>query len=305
MSNTSYTLKMLEARITLAEGGYSTTTGEAANTKIIKLGMDVSISKPGGEEKNKATVKIFNLPLEDMEVLTTLAFAPLQVSKNVIAVYAGDIEHGMSLAFSGDVVSAVPDFNAAPDPAFVLECITGYVASVTPVPPLTAPGAQDVATLLQRLAGQMQLAFVNRGVEGVSLRNPAFVGGPMQQARQIAAAARIALIVDDGEMVIAPPGQLRSDDDAGTTPVWRDSTGLFGYPSFDNEGIQVKGVYEPKLQLGGPLRVESIVPKASGLWQIQSLTHHLQANYPGASSWVSEVKASYPGQQKKKEKAKP
>ena len=209
--NTSFTKKLLEAHITLAEGGFNTATGQGANTKIIRLGMDVDIQKPGGKEKNKAKVKIFNMPLADMETLTTLAFKPLQASKNRIAVYAGDEEHGMSLAFSGDIVSAVPNFNSAPDPSFDIECITGYVASITPVPPLTAQGSQDVATLMQGLAKQMGLAFVNRGVS-VSLRNVALVGGPMEQAQQLAHDARIDLIVDDGEMVISPLATLRSDD---------------------------------------------------------------------------------------------
>lgn len=296
-THTSFTRKMLEAHILLAEGGYSTRDGAAANTKIVRLGMDVEIQKPGGKEKNKAKVRIYNLPLGDMEVLTTLAFQPLQVSKNAIAVYAGDEEHGMSLAFSGDIVSAVPNFNSAPDPSFDLDCITGYVASITPVPPLTAPGGQDVAVLMAGLAKQMGLSFINRGVSA-AVRNPAFVGGPMDQARQLADAARISLIVDDGEMVIAPAGELRNDD-GGSTPVWSAETGMLGYPGFDNEGVVVKGIYEPKLQIGGPLRIESMVPRASGLWQIVSLSHKLQANYPGATAWESQVKASYPGSKKK------
>ena len=298
--NTSFTKKLLEAHITLAEGGFNTATGQGANTKIIRLGMDVDIQKPGGKEKNKAKVKIFNMPLADMETLTTLAFKPLQASKNRIAVYAGDEEHGMSLAFSGDIVSAVPNFNSAPDPSFDIECITGYVASITPVPPLTAQGSQDVATLMQGLAKQIGLAFVNRGVS-VSLRNVALVGGPMEQAQQLAHDARIDLIVDDGEMVISPLATLRSDD-GGSTPVWSAKSGMIGYPSFDNEGVTVKGIYEPKLQLGGPVRIESIVPRASGLWQIVSLSHKLQAGYPGATQWISQIKASYPGAKPKKDK---
>lgn len=298
--NTSFTKKLLEAHITLSEGGFNTATGQGANTKIIRLGMDVDIQKPGGKEKNKAKVKIFNMPLADMETLTTLAFKPLQASKNHIAVYAGDEEHGMSLAFSGDIVSAVPNFNSAPDPSFDIECITGYVASITPVPPLTAQGSQDVSTLMQGLAKQMGLAFVNRGVS-VSLRNVALVGGPMEQAQRLAHDARIDLIVDDGEMVISPPATLRNDD-GGSTPVWSAKSGMIGYPSFDNEGVTVKGIYEPKLQLGGPVRIESIVPRASGLWQIVSLSHKLQAGYPGATQWVSQVKASYPGAKPKKDK---
>lgn len=298
-ANTSYTTKMLEARITLAKGGFNPGTGQAANTKIIRLGMDVEISKPGGKEKNKAKVRIYNLPLEDMETLTTLAFAPLKTDQNHIAVYAGDTQNGMTLAFSGDIVSAVPNFNAAPDPTFDCDCITGFVASLTPVPPLTAQGAQDVGNTLQSIAGQMGLTFVNRGVN-VALRNTCWVGGPMEQARQIADAARIALLVDDGEMIIAPPGMLREDVGA-STPLWRGDTGMFGYPSFDSNGISVKGLYEPKCKLGGPIRIESVVPKASGLWQISSLSHKLQAGYPGATSWETVVKATYPGQQNQKD----
>ena len=298
-ANTSYTIKRLEARITLAKGGFNPGTGQAANTKIIRLGMDVEISKPGGKEKNKAKVRIYNLPLEDMETLTTLAFAPLKTDQNHIAVYAGDKQNGMTLAFSGDIVSAEPNFNAAPDPTFDCDCITGFVASLTPVPPLTAQGAQDVGNTLQGIAGQMGLTFVNRGVN-VALRNTCWVGGPMEQARQIADAARIALLVDDGEMIIAPPGMLREDVGA-STPLWRGDTGMFGYPSFDSNGISVKGLYGPKCKLGGPIRIESVVPKASGLWQISSLSHKLQAGYPGATSWETVVKATYPGQQNQKD----
>ncbi len=298
--NTSFTKKLLEARITLAEGGFNTATGQGANTKIIRLGMDVDIQKPGGKEKNKAKVKIFNMPLADMETLTTLAFKPLQASKNRIAVYAGDEAHGLSLAFSGDIVSAVPNFNSAPDPSFDIECITGYVASITPVPPLTAQGSQDVATLMRGLAKQMGLAFVNRGV-WVCLGNVGLVGGPLVQAHRLAHDARIVLIGVDGEMVFSPPATLRSDD-GGSTPVWSAKSGMLGYPSFDNDGVTVKGIYEPKLQIGGPVRIESIVPRASGLWQIVSLSHKLQAGYPGATQWVSQIKASYPGAKPKKDK---
>ena len=47
--NTSFTQKLLEAHITLAKGGFNTVTGQGANTKIIRLGMDVDIQKPGGK----------------------------------------------------------------------------------------------------------------------------------------------------------------------------------------------------------------------------------------------------------------
>ena len=283
----SFTLKQLEARITLAEGPFGG-SGEGGNTKIVRLGMDVSISKPGGAEKNKAQVKIYNMPLADMEQLTTLAFRPLSVAKNVIAIYAGD-ETGLSLAFSGDIISAVPDFNAAPDPVFNLSCVTGYIATITAVPPHTHPGQVMAGDVLRDLAAAMSLTYAGQG-DAVPLRNIALMGGPMDQARAVAEAARLELLVDDGEMLVKPVTTLRQ---TGETPVWSETTGLLGYPGFDNAGIVCRGIYEPRLRLGGPLSIRSVVPRASGLWRVTSLTHSLQAGYPGASRWESAVKAAW------------
>lgn len=292
----SFTRKQLEARITLAEGGFNPGTGQSANTKVVRLGMDAEITKPGGKEKPKCTLRIYNLPLDDMQVLTTLAFDPLAVKKNRLVLMAGDAD-GMTQAFAGDITSAVPRFAADASSVFEIEAVTGYVASVTPVAPLTAEGAQDVSTLLRGLAGQMGFAYIDRGVS-VTVRNVALVGGPMEQARQLADAARIDLILDDGEMIAAPRGELRRDDAEGSTPVLRDRTGLIGFPGFDAKGVVGKCLYEPRVVLGGPVRIVSIVPKASGLWRVSSVSHKLQANYGGASAWETAFKATYPNAKK-------
>lgn len=288
----SFTKKRLEARITLAEGGFDPGTGQSANTKVVRLGMDADISKPGGKEKPKCTLKIFNLPLDDMQVLTTLAFEPLAVKKNRLILMAGDDE-SLAQVFVGDITSAVPRFAADASSTFEITAITGYVASVTPAKPLTAAGARDVATLLEGLARQMGFAFINRGVS-VTVRNVALMGGPMEQARQLADEARIDLIIDDGEMIAAPRGVLRQDDAEGSTPVLRDKTGLIGFPGFDAKGVVGRCLYEPRLLPGGPVRIESMVPKASGLWRVTSVSHKLQANYGGASAWESSFNATYP-----------
>lgn len=292
----SFTKKRLEARLTLAEGGFNPATGEAANTKVVRLGMDAEISKPGGKEKPKCSLKIYNLPLDDMQVLTTLAFDPLAVKNNRLTLLAGD-ENAMTQVFVGDITSAVPRFAADASSVFEVTAMTGYVASVTPAKTLTAAGAQDVATLLQGLATQMGFAFVNRGVS-VTVRNLALMGGPMEQARQLAEEARIDLILDDGEMIAAPRGELRQDDAEGSTPVLRDRSGLIGFPGFDAKGVVGRCLFEPRLLLGGPVRIESMVPKASGLWRVTSVTHKLQANYGGASAWETGFNATYPNQKK-------
>lgn len=300
----SFTIKQLEAHITLAEGGYDAGSGDSGNTKVIHLGMDVEVSKPGGKEKNKCTCKIYNMPLDDMEKLTTLAFDPLAVKNNKISIQAGDTENGLSEVFSGDITSAVPVFNADAAAVFEIQAITNYVQAITPVQPLTAEGEQDVVSLMQGLAGKMGLTFTNKGVKGVKLRNVAFVGGAESQARQIADAARIQLIFDDKEMIIAPTGALRKDDDENTTPVLSGDSGLIGFPSFDSKGIACKCLYEPRMVVGGPVRIDSIVPKASGLWRVTSLTHSLSANYGQAVNWQTSFNATYPNADERDDSSK-
>ena len=290
----SYSQKILEVRVTLAEGNFPTSSAQGANTKIMRLAADVKVSKPGGEEKPSATIRLYNVPLPDMEAMTLLAFKPLGNSKNVVSVYAGD-SSGLSLAFSGDITAAVPDFSSSPEPAFVITAVTGYQASIKAVKPYTARGEQDVPTVMERLAKSMGFTFLNRGA-AAKLRNIALMGGPMEQARALAAAARMELVLDDGEMVLAPRNALRVDDNTGNTPVWSAGTGLLGYPAFDNAGIVAKGIYEPRLLLGGPLRIISTVPRATGLWKVTSLEHHLQAQMAHGGVWESTVKAAFVGE---------
>ena len=290
----SYTQKILEVRVALAEGNFPTSRAQGSNVKIMRLAADVVVKKPGGEEKPSATIRLYNVPLADMEAMTLLAFKPLGNSKNVVSVYAGD-SSGLSLAFSGDITAAVPDFSSSPEPAFVITAVTGYQASIKAVKPYTARGEQDVPTVMERLAKSMGFTFLNRGASA-KLRNIALMGGPMEQARALAAAARMELILDDSEMVLAPRNTLRVDDNTGNTPVWSAGTGLLGYPAFDNAGIVAKGIYEPRLLLGGPLRIISAVPRASGLWKVTSLEHHLQAQMAHGGVWESTVKAAFVGE---------
>lgn len=286
----SYTKKILEVRVSLASGGFS--SGNGQNTKILRLATDVVINKPGGEEKPTATIKITNVPPDDMEQLTFLAFEPLERARNVVAVYAGD-ENGLSLAFSGDITSAVPEFAPAPDPVLTISAVTGYEASIKAIQPTTGGGEQDAVAVLQRLAGEAGVTLTNRGASA-KLRNICLMGGPLEQARAIAHAARLELIIDDAEWIISPRGALREDDNRQNTPVWGLGSGLIGYPAYDQQGLTAKGIYEPRLKIGGPIRIDSTVPKASGLWRVTSLEHHLQYEIPNGGAWETSVKMAHP-----------
>lgn len=285
MSQTSFTQKILETRITLAAGSF----GGQGNTKIIRgLATEASIEKPGLPDKAKASIKITNLPLTAMEQLTTLAFRPLQTQKNRISIWAGDAASGLAQVFSGEITSAFGNFNAAPDPVFEVEAMTGYYPSLMSQNPTTMAGSAPVADVVGKLAQTMGYSFQNEGVSG-QLRNAVLNGSPLEQARNAAKQAGVELLIDDGALVLLPAGAARS----GNAVVLNKSSGMIGYPTFNNNGISLKCLYNPALRFGALVKVESIVPKASGVWKITKLSHKLSAFNTGGGAWQSEIEGTY------------
>ena len=71
---------------------------------------------------------------------------------------------------------------------------------------------------------------------------------------------------------------------------------MIGYPTFTNTGIQGATFFRPDLRIGASVRVESIVPHATGTWKIVQLSHELSANMPSSSSWRTTFAAMWLGE---------
>lgn len=281
----SFTQKLLELRITLAEGSF----GGKGNTKIInQLACEVEIEKAGLPSKNTAKVSVTGMLLADMEQLTSLSFRLKKTPRNRIAVYVGEEDKGLSLAFSGEITSAFADFNS-PDVKFKMEAMTGYFGSITPARPQTFQGGTDAGGIIGNLAGDMGYSFKNNGVT-VQLSNPVLGGSPMDKAQAVAKAAGADLLVDDESMILSPRGQGNGETPSGNTVLLQAESGMIGYPSFDQQGIVVKSLYNPAFRFGGLFRVESVVPKASGVWRITKMRHKLQNMGP---DWHTSLNGAY------------
>lgn len=281
----SFSIKQIEVRITLAQGSFG---GKGSEKVISGLPVDVSVSKTGGDEKPSCTVSIGGMSYADMEQLTTLAFRPLQARKNLIAVFAGDAENGLSQVFAGEITTAAADFKNAPDVRFEIEAISGYYPSLMPEGPQSIAGDMPVADIIAQQAKTMGYGFRNEGVT-TRLSNTILNGSPMQKARAAARQAGATLLIDDSTLVLLPPGQERK----GTTILLSESSGMMGYPSFSNDGISIDAIFNPAFQLGGLIEVQTIVPKASGLWRITKLEHKLSANDPNGTDWTTSIDAVY------------
>lgn len=268
--------KTIRTTIILAEGEFE----DGTNTRIIEgLATTVDVTKNGLPEKNTAKIKIANLAMSDMEQMTFLAFRPLQNRKNKIMVEAGNQGEELSMVFKGDITSSFPDFSSAPDVFFHIEAMTAGWSLCMNTSPTSVDGEMPVSQLMQKWATEAGFGLINNGITA-SVQNSTYNGSPIEQAQQCADEVGIELLIDDENFTIQS-----WDNPRGDAVLLNPQSGLVGYPSFNNDGISARCFYDPKLKLGGQVKIESIVPRASGYWKLTKLTHALTAYTNGA--WMS------------------
>ena len=275
-------IKTLKTTIILGEGEFE----GGGNTKIIEgLATTVQINKAGLPEKNSAEVRIQGLKLSDMEQLTFLSFLPGEYRKNHILIEAGDKGEKLSVVFKGDITAASADFSTAPDVTMKFNALTAGWSVLIADSPTSVQGEATAESLISQFATQAGFNFVNEGVTE-SVKNSTYNGSPVQKAEQVADEVGAELLMDDETWTLMPWDKPRGD-----AVLLKADSGMIGYPSFTQDGISVECFYNPRLQLGGQIKIESIVPRASGYWKITKLSHDLAAYTQGR--WVSRIDGMY------------
>ena len=274
----SYTIKTLKV----------TVTQDGTARAMEGLAVEATITKPGLPEKNSAKVKIWGLKYEVMAQLTMLAFRPLESQHNLLEVEAGDLGGRPALVFKGEITKASADFNSSPDVAMDFEASSGSYPQLIAKPVETVAGEAKAADLFAQFAAEAGYDYKNEGLTA-SVKNAWFPGSPIEKAYKLARDLDCELIIDDGAMITLPGGQARP----GRAVLLTKDTGLLGYPTFNQDGITCRCLFNPDLVYGGLIKVESIVPKASGQWKITKLSHELSAYKPGGGAWESKIEAAY------------
>ena len=275
-------IKTLKTTIILGEGEFS----GGGNTKIIEgLATTCQVTKAGLPEKNSAEVRIQGLKLADMEQLTFLSFLPGEYRKNHILIEAGDKDEKLSVVFKGDITAASADFSTVPDVTMKFQALTAGWSVLIADSPTSVQGEATAESLISQFAQQAGFNFINNGVTE-SVKNATFNGSPVQKAQAVADEVGCELLMDDETWTIQPWDKPRGD-----AVLLKAESGMIGYPSFTQDGITCECFYNPRLQLGGQIKIESIVPRASGYWKITKLTHDLAAYTNGR--WVSRLDGMY------------
>ena len=281
-----FSVKTVRITIQLRKGEFD----NGGNTVIIEgLPVSVTVTKQGGEAKNKASVTVDNLKPETATQLTTLAFKRLETYNNVIQIDAGSQGAELSTIFIGEITSAVPVMSDS-KLSLKIEALAGYYPALIPSTPTSVQENTTVEKLMKQFADEAGYSFENKGITA-SIANSVFVGSPVEKAKTLARQADVDLLIDDNKFTIQPFEAPKE----GQIPLLSKGTGLIGYPSFSNEGINCKSVFNDKLKVGSYFKLESVLPHASGEWQITKVEHRLEAYTPNSGTWESDVTGVLPG----------
>ena len=281
----SFTNKTIQVVMAMAEGVFQ----NGANQITVEgLPTSVEIQKQGGDERPSCTVTIGNLNIDVVKQLTTLSFRPLQRFKNQITVNAGDVGKQLQTIFIGDFENAYGEFQNAPTMNLMVKAIAAQHGALMATPATSVDGTEQVAKLMEQWAVEAGCTLENKGVNA-SVKNVVYRGSPVDKAKTLARDVGIDLIIDDGKFIVTPNGQAVDGNAVLIDP----KHGLLGYPAFSNDGIEFNMIFDPNVKIGGLVKIESVVPRASGIWKVTKITTKLEAYVPNGGSWSSSVSATW------------
>lgn len=281
----SFTNKTIQVVMAMAEGVFQ----NGANQITVEgLPTTVDIQKQGGDERPSCTVTIGNLNIDVVKQLTTLSFRPLQRFKNQITVNAGEVGKQLQTIFIGDFENAYGEFQNAPTMNLMVKAIAAQHGALMATPATSVDGTEQVAKLMEQWAVEAGCTLENKGVNA-SVKNVVYRGSPVDKAKTLARDVGIDLIIDDGKFIITPSGQAVDGNAVLIDP----KHGLLGYPAFSNDGIEFNMIFDPNVKIGGLVKIESIVPRASGIWKVTKINTKLEAYIPNGGSWTSSVSATW------------
>ena len=257
-------------------GGNSVTIG---GTVATQLRMRCRIQNSGAFLDNMAQLDIWGLDFPTMQQLSTLGMLLDAIPRNTITIKAGDQSSGLSQVYSGDIINAYADSNAAPDVPMHFECQFGAAQAALVANPTSYPDSVSVAAAAQDYAKKLGLTFENNGVT-IQLPGSYLDGSVITQAKKLATDSNTDMVVCDGgkTLVICPknlPRKTTSIITIAPPPIGR----MIGYPSYTQQGIKVDTLFDPNIRFRGQVQVISSVLKTS-TWVVLQMDLALDSFLP-------------------------
>ena len=286
----SFPKKLLRVSITLANGA---TLSNGANTQVLEnLRMSCEIKKTDSETKrNTCRVRIYGLSQDLANTLTVIPNQPKgqefpAATQVYLQVEAGD-ENGFSVAFQGEIASAVTRYSSPPNNYFEIASETAHYLVRLPATPRSYKGSVNVEDIISDLAATMGMTFYNRGFHA-TLQNVYLTGSSFSMLQKLNEMVHMECHVDDGKICIAPKG--KPCNVLMNIPLISAQTGMKSSPVFDRYGAKVDTLYNPAIQMGGQVAIKSdaVDDANSDQWIVHEIHSHLECLNPHGH-WFSTI----------------
>ncbi|GAB6854467.1 baseplate hub protein [Asaia astilbis] len=314
----SFTAKKIEITFTTLTKGGNPTILDQETLKGFRCQVDVT--NAGLAVGSSANARIYGLSLPMMNRMSLMPspvaaiMSPQErTNLNHIQISAGDDERGMTTIYNGTIFSAFADFSSVPEPAFNITSHTVIVPSTSPIAPHSFPAGTDIATMASQIASDAGYSFANFGVNGKAI-GPTYVYGTVgDQIKQLCGAHRFIYDFENKGAASskASPQHLTiwsnnlSDIALSAIPKVSSATGMIGYPTYNNSGVSITTLFDPRLNFMSPFAIDSqFLPAAwvnnqagqiapmpvNGTWRANMVTHSLDSEIPNGQ-WFTRVDA--------------
>jgi hypothetical protein len=273
-------------------------TFDGSNNVVVLSGLRTlasirSYTGSTGSFASQLEITIFGMKNQDMAKLSTLGFSAGTYRKNLINVFAGDDDKGMSQVFSGGITYGNVDYNAMPDVGVTLIASALANSQYNAIAASSYKGSMSVADMLEGIAKAANLNFLNAGVQA-KLSNHAVGGTAIDQIKDICRAANVSYAIQNNTLVIWPAGASRDSTVINIGP----DTGMVGYPMYIINGVEVVSEFNPEVEVGRTVNITSStpdpiangapVPGANGQFYVWGVSHDLSSEVPNGP-WFTRL----------------
>lgn len=219
-------------------------------------------------------VSLFGLGLELVAMLSAKGIGPYtdQNARIGMKIIADETE-----VFSGSITSVYANMNTVPDVALIITAVAGGDLMRSTAKPFSQEGTIPCKSVLAAICSSVGYNLRTSGIDSVNVTNPHYTGGPLDQIKQLCTGAEFFFAINGKDVVVWKPGE-KTDD---IIPIVSADYGLIGYPVFTPSGITFQTQFSTYLAQGRYAKLETILPNASGTYQLFAVDHYL-------SSWMKD-----------------
>lgn len=311
----SFSKKHINITFTVATGALGpdaisdtvTITGARCRVNIINGGQNYG---------NQLSLRVEGLSLAMMNRLSVVSgLNDITNSSNslytasIVQIDAGD-EHSTSTIFKGQIAEAFADFSGAPDVAFQVTAYATLTYQVDKIEPTSVQGSASAFDILTTIAGKAGLTAVDHGVSNIFLTNVYQSGDTLTQISGVVNAFGGIYTIDGISKTLHIYPNSKQIHDIGTVVEVSAYTGLVGYPSYNQSGVNLTTFFNPHILYYTPFQLTSEYQPAgwvnnqmgqdvgpampvNGLWRPFLIQHDIAAETPGGPwfTYISAIRA--------------